>query len=87
MAWAYSAFESESTDAARLAMLRLHLAEVEADIDANLSSGAAGGMDNAPLTAKMERLYKRLAELTATVGTLDATDVRATSGFTRGRCI
>lgn len=80
MAWSYADFETQTTDADRLTRLRLHIAEVEAAIDADLSA-MGRGVSHQTLNAKMDRLYRRRAELEALVS------ATTTGGFIRGRCL
>lgn len=62
MAYTYAAFEAEANDTARLTMLRLHIAEVEALVTADYSSD--GKSKNAgSLNQKLDRLYRRLEQL------------------------
>lgn len=58
----YSAYESQGSDAARLAMLRLHISEVEDLMDAD-TGGADMNVSHASLEAKLRRLQERRQEL------------------------
>lgn len=62
MAWTYSAFEEEPTDAARLAMLRQHITEVRAKIDVDVSDGEVS-VNRGSLTNYLASLNKRREEL------------------------
>jgi heme oxygenase len=86
MAWTYADFESQASDALRLARLRLHMAEIHAAIDANVTAGTSG-VSHDVLIAKLDRCTGRLRELEARVGDLTTDDRRVSSGFTRGRCL
>lgn len=81
MAWSYADYETQTTDALRLSRLRLHIAEVEAAIDADLTA-MGRGVAHQTLNDKMNRLQKRRAELEAIVAATDSTG----GFFVRGRC-
>lgn len=72
MSWTYSDFEQQSTDALRLTRLRLHLAEVENAISANVASqGHSRSSD--PNFNLLQLLYARLDKLeTSRAGTRSA---------------
>ena len=55
MAWTYGDYDSLESDAARLARLRLHIAEVRAVIGPDMSS-APGSVSFGSLTAYLNRL-------------------------------
>ena len=56
MAWAHANFMSQATDAERLSKLRQHIDEVEAAVDAGVSSDGQS-IDTSPLNDKLARLY------------------------------
>lgn len=55
MAWTYSDYDSLESDAARLARLRLHIAEVRAVIGPDMNS-ASGGVSFGNLTSYLDKL-------------------------------
>lgn len=67
MAWSYAAYELEANDTARLAMLRQHIAEVEAKIDQSVSASDKS-VDRSVLETKMTRLNERRRELEEILG-------------------
>lgn len=62
MNWQYANYESEPDAASRLAMLRLHLAEVSLKIGPDVSQGDAS-RSSGSLAGYREQLARRLAEL------------------------
>jgi hypothetical protein len=66
MAYSYAAFEDEATDAARLAMLRKHIAEVEAESAPNVSKDGTS-VDRSVIESKLARLTARRVELESRV--------------------
>ena len=83
MAWTYGAYSSQTTDTLRLTMLRLHIDEVEAAINAD-SSSTHGSVNYSGLNAKLERLYKERNRLEAKVGAVDSDSAQAKATFIRG---
>jgi hypothetical protein len=82
MAWTYSAFEEQTTSAARLEMLRQHISEVRAEIQPNVTLESAQ-RTNDVLARYLEGLNERRQELEALSGAADD-DQRITSSFIRG---
>lgn len=80
MAWLYSNFASQPTDSLRLSMLRQHIAEVEAAIDAGVSSDGQS-IDPAPLNDKLTRLYTERDRLEQSPGNMSG------GGFNRIRIV
>lgn len=79
MAWAYSDYPAVTDATARLARLRLHISEVQAEIGADVG---------------YEGKSRQHAALVAYLGTLKSEEKAvsklaygASSGFTRGRCL
>lgn len=87
MAWPSSnrLWISQSTDAARLLMLRDYIADVQEQIDADTSS-ANGTVGHNPLNDLLGKLFDQLAILEARVG-VDSSSAAARAGFTRGIAI
>lgn len=67
MAYTYGDYESQSTDALRLARLRLHIAEVTQKISA-ATSGDGMSRDPSSLVTYMEQLQTRRRELESVTG-------------------
>ena len=88
MAWTYGDYEIKTTDVLRLAQLRLHIGEVNAQIHADYSAGGRS-YNSAHLTDYLSSvLMPRLKELQASAGGgVDADSVRVTASFTRARPI
>jgi len=87
MAWSYSDYEEQTTNATRLTALRRHISEVNVKVSANLSSAGGDGRQSDPLVNYLRDLNTRRRELEKKVGGVDSDDPRVTSGFTRGRVI
>lgn len=68
MAWTYNDFESQSSDAARLSRLRLHLTEVRAEVFADIGSESKS-RSNSVLVQYLAQLEDRRKELEQTAGT------------------
>lgn len=71
MAWTYSAFESEATDAARLTMLRQHIGEVRAKMGVD-TNGADMAVAFGSLQQYIDSLDKRRMELERKVARTNA---------------
>lgn len=87
MAWSYDDYESQATDAARLAQAVLHHQEVVAEIRANSSIGDRSRQSN-HLVEYLRILNDRIAKLRQSTGvglTSDSPRVKGT--FIRGRPI
>lgn len=84
MAWSYQDYESQSTNAARLTRLRLHIGEVSAYIGVDMSS-AAGSVSHGGLTQYLQMLSKRRAELEQLTGAYDSDSPAATGTMVRIR--
>jgi hypothetical protein len=80
MAWLYANFATQSTEALRLSVLRQHIAEVEAAIDAGVSSDGQS-IDPSSLNEKLTRLYTHLERLEASPGNMTG------GGFNRIRIV
>ena len=86
MAWSYSDWESQSTDAARLTRLRQHLDEIHAVMDASMG-GPVSSINFDTLNNYLKYLSERRRELEAKVGEVDSDSPKVTSGFTRARAL
>lgn len=84
MAWPSSNRQwiSQTTDVARLLMLRDYIADIQQQIDADTSS-ANGTTGHQPLLTLLDQSFKQLAILEKRVG-LDSSAAVVRSGFTRG---
>lgn len=67
MAWQYHTFEEQSTDAARLAMLRQHLSEVSAKISADVASDGQSRSTQGLIQYRKD-LVERMAQLERDAG-------------------
>jgi hypothetical protein len=64
MAWSFANFASQPTAALRLSVLLQHISEVEAAVDAGVSSDGQS-IDPGPLNDKLTRLYAERDRLEA----------------------
>lgn len=87
MAWPSSnrAWIQQTTDAARLSMLRDYIADILEQLDADTSS-ANGTVGHSPLNSLLDRMMDQLAILERRTGA-DASSAAARSGITRGRAV
>lgn len=67
MSYTYSDYVTLTDPVAREARLRLYIQEIEGKETADLSASGRS-RSSSPLTAKLERLYRQLAELEAQNG-------------------
>lgn len=67
MATVYHDYEEQATPALRLARLRLHISEINAQISAAVADGGKS-RDPGPLNAHLDRLYRRQTELQREAG-------------------
>lgn len=67
MAYTYADYEAQPTDKLRLARLRLYLAELQADVAANVSKDGTS-IDRNTIQAAITECHARRRELEARVG-------------------
>jgi len=65
--WTYHAFEEEATDSARLTMLRRHITEVNAKMNADISASGYS-RSTSTLQQYLKELHDRRKELEASAG-------------------
>lgn len=81
MAWKYADYEEQTDDAARLARLRQHITEVQAEIGPDLANNGRSRGNQPTIDYLNLILRPRLTELQRVAAFTDA----GFSGFTRGR--
>jgi len=84
MAWIYHDYDEQSTDSARLARLRMHISEVNQQIQSNLSNGDQS-KDNGLLVEYRKQLIEERKQLESKAGTVDSDSPKVKAAFTYGR--